>query len=184
MPKRRNTMKWSMKKVASVLLAVAVLSGGMWSGVSAVWAKEKGSTLAKQIQGSWILVSIYVEQDGKKIEPFGSKPRGSMILTPDGRFSIIFMKENLPKFTSNSRVKGTTEENQAVVQGSLAFYGTYAVASEKEQTVNLRIEGSTFPNWDRQDQKRVMTVKGDEINVTNSASAIGGVTYFTCKRAK
>jgi hypothetical protein len=177
-------MNWSIRKVASVLLVVTVLSGGMLSGASNVWSQKKGGTLAKQIQGSWILVSIYVEQDGKKIEPFDSKPRGSMILTPDSRFSIIFMKESLPKFTSNSRVKGTAEENQAVVHGSLAYYGSYAVASEKEQTVNLRIDGSTFPNWDGQDQKRVMTVKGDEMNVTNPTSAIGGVTYFTLKRVK
>ena len=176
-------MHRSIGKVAGILLAIAVLAGGMWSGASDASAQDKGSTFAQQIQGSWILVSMYVEQDGKKIEPFGSKPRGSMILTPDGRFSIIFMKESLPKFAANSRVKGTAEENQAVVQGSLAYYGSYAVASEKEQTVNLNIEGSTFPNWDRENQKRVMTVKGDEMNVTNPASAIGGVTHFTCKRA-
>ena len=69
------------------MLVVAVLSGGMLSGASGVWAKEKASSLAKQVQGSWTLVSVYVEQDGKKIEPFGSQPRGFMILTPDGRFS-------------------------------------------------------------------------------------------------
>ena len=166
------------------MLVVAVLSGGMLFGASDVWAKEKGTTLAKQIQGSWILVSIYNEQDGKRIEPFGAKPRGSMILTPDGHFSMIFMRASLPKFAANNRMKGTAEENQAVVQGSLAFYGTYAVASEKEQTVNLHIEGSTFPNVDGQDQKRVMTVKGDELRVTNPTTTIGGVAYVVWKRAK
>jgi hypothetical protein len=69
-------MDWSNKKIARVLLVVAVLFGGMWSGASAVWAKGKAGTLAKQVQGSWTLVSLYVEQDGKKIEPFGShQPR-------------------------------------------------------------------------------------------------------------
>ncbi len=108
----------SMKKVARVLLAVAVLSGGMLSGAAGVWAKEKGTTLAKQIQGSWTLVSIYNEQDGKKIEPFGAKPRGSLIFTPDGRFSIFCLRASLPKFAANNRMKGTAEENQAIVQGS------------------------------------------------------------------
>ncbi len=139
-------MKWSMKKVTSVLVAVAVLSGGMLSGASGVWAKEKGTTLAKQIQGSWILDSIYNEQDGKRIEPFGDKPRGFMTLTPEGRFSIILMRASLPKFAANNRMTGTAEENQAVVQGSFAYYGTYAVGNEKEHTVNLHIEGHTFPN--------------------------------------
>jgi hypothetical protein len=181
---RRNTMNWSMKKVARVLLAVIVLSGGMLSGVSAVWAKEKAGTLAQQVQGSWTLVSVYVEQDGKKMEPFGSQPRGSMILTPDGRFSIVLMRASLPKFASNNRMKGTAEENQAVVQGSLAHYGRYAVASEKEHTVNLSNEGSTFPNWDGQDQKRVWIVKGDELTVTNPTASVGGVAYVIWKRAK
>jgi hypothetical protein len=177
-------MDRSINKVARALLVVAVLSGGTLSGAADVRAQEKGSTLAQQIQGSWILVSIYNEQDGKKIEPFGPNPRGSLILTPDGRFSMIFMRASLPKFAANNRMKGTAEENQAVVQGSHAFYGTYAVASEKEHTVNLRIEGSTFPNRDHEDQKRVMTVKGDEMRITNPTTTIGGVAYVVWKRAK
>jgi hypothetical protein len=108
-------MDMFMRKVTRVLLAVVFLSGGMWSGASDVWAKKKADTLTNQVKGSWTLVSLYVEKDGKKVEPFGSKPRGSMILTPDGRFSIIIMRESLPKFAANDRVKGTTEENQAVV---------------------------------------------------------------------
>ena len=177
-------MNWTIKAVARVLLVVAVLSGGTLPGASSVWAQEKGSTLAQQIQGSWVLVSIYNEQDGKKIEPFGSKPRGSLILTPDGRFSMILMRASLPKFASNNRMQGSAEENQAVVQGSLAFYGTYAVASEKDQTVIMRIEGNTFPNSDGQEQKRAMTVKGDELRVTNPTTTIGGVAYAIWKRAK
>ncbi len=177
-------MNRSIKAVARVLLVVAVLSGGTLSEASDVRAQEKGSTLAQQIQGSWILVSIYNEQDGKKIEPFGPNPRGSLILTPDGRFSMIFMRASLPKFASNNRMKGTAEENQAVVQGSHAYYGSYAVASEKEHTVNLHIEGNTFPNRDLEDQKRVMIVKGDEMRLTNPTTTIGGVANVVWKRAK
>jgi hypothetical protein len=177
-------MNWSIREVARVLLVVVVLSGGVLSGASDVWGQEKAGTLAQQIQGSWILVSIYNEQDGKRIEALGSKPRGSMILTSDGRFSMILMRASLPKFGSNNRMKGTAEENRAVVQGSIAFFGSYAVASEKEQTVNLRIEGSTFPNWDGQDQKRVMTAKGDELKVTNPTGSFGGTNYIVWKRAK
>lgn len=169
-------MNWAIKQMAKVLLAVVLFSGGTLYGASDIWAQEKGSTLAQQIQGSWILVSIYNEQDGKKIEPFGSKPRGSLILTPDGRFSIILMRASLPKFASNNRMNGTPEENQAVVQGSFADYGHYAVASEKEHTVTLHIEGCTFPNWDGQDQKRFMTVIGDELKLTGVTATIGEKT--------
>jgi hypothetical protein len=94
------------------------------------------------------------------------------------------MRASLPKFAANNRMKGTAEDNQAVVQGSLAHYGRYAVASEKEHTVNLSNEGSTFPNWDGQDQKRVWIVKGDELTVTNPTASVGGVVYAIWKRAK
>ncbi len=177
-------MKWSIKEVAGVLLVVAVLSGGTLCGVSNVWAQEKGDSLAQQIQGSWVVVSISGEQDGKRTEPFGPNPRGSMILTPDGRFSLILMRANLPKFASNNRMKGTAKENQAVVQGSYASFGTYTVASDKEQTVTIHIEGCNFSNWDGEDQKRVMTVIGDEMKYTNPSATIGGTIYIVWKRAK
>lgn len=177
-------MKWSIKKAAILVLVVMVLVVGMLSGASQVQAAEKGAGLAQQIQGSWILVSIYNEQDGKKTEQFGPNPRGILILTPDGRYSSILMRASLPKFASNSRVKGTAEENQAVVQGSAATFGTYTVASDKENTVNIHIEGSTFPNMDGQDQKRLMTGEGDELKVVNPTTTIGGTNYQVYKRAK
>jgi hypothetical protein len=161
-------MKRSIKEVASVLLVVAVLVVGMMSGASKVYAAEKGA------QGSWILVELYNEADGKRTEPFGPNPRGSMLLTPDGHFSMTMLRASLPKFASNARTKGTAEEYKAVVDGSVAAIGTYSVTGDKEQVLNLHIEGSTFPNWDGQDQKRPMTVTGDELRVINTTPSIGG----------
>jgi hypothetical protein len=182
---RRNTMKGYVKEIAMAFLFVTIVSVGMLSGTSDVLAQDKGSTLEQQIQGSWTLVSIYNQQDGKKIEVFGPSPRGTMILTPDGRFAMILMNASLPKFASNIRTKGTTEENKAVVQGSIAYFGSYKVASEKENKVNLRIEGSTFPNWDGQEQQRSMTVIGNEMMYTNPTPALGsGTHYIVWKRVK
>ncbi len=175
-------MRCSIKEVASVLMVVAVLTVGILTGASKVWAAEKGAGFA---QGSWILVELYNEADGKKSEPFGPNPRGSMLLTPDGRFSMTILKASIPKFASNVRTKGTVEENQAVVHGSVAAIGTYTVTGDKEKTLNLHIEGSTFPNWDGQDQKRPVTVIGNEMRVINPAPSIGGgVNTQVWKRAK
>jgi len=175
-------MNWSIKEVVKVLLIVAVLFGRTLSEASAVWAQEKAGTLAKQVQGSWILVSIYNEQDGKRNDIYGPNPKGLMVLTPDGRFIYLMMRASLPKFAANNRMKGTAEENQAVIQGSHATFGKYTVASDK--TVNFHIEGSTFPNWDGQDQKRVMTVSGDELKVTNPHATMSGTNHIIWKRAK
>jgi hypothetical protein len=178
-------MKGFVKGVSGILLVAAVLAVGTLSGAKEVRAEEKGAGLAKQLQGSWKLVSIVNEQDGKKTDMFGLNPRGSLLLTSDDRFSMIFMRESLPKFAANSRLKGTAEENQAVAQGAMAYFGTYSVVSDKEQMVNLHVEGSTFPNWDGQDQKRIMTVKGDELIVLNPTPAVGsGTNTVIYKRAR
>lgn len=146
---------------------------------------EQGDS-AKSLVGDWSLVSQYVELDGKKIEAFGSKPRGLMMLSANGKFSIILMRDQLPKFASNNRVKGSAEENQAVVQGSIAYFGSYNVNSAKGNTVqvSMRIEGSTFPNWDGEDQPRDLTLAGDELRATSPRAAIGGVPQVVWKRIR
>ena len=177
-------MKSYVKGLVVAVQFLVILTVGVLFGSSDVWAKEKGGVLEKQIQGTWTLVSIFVEKDGEKIDVFGANPRGSMILTPNGRFSVIMMNGNLPKFTANNRVKGTTEENQAVVQGSLAWFGSYNVVSAKEHVVIFNIEGSTYPNWTGEQQKLVMTVTGEEMKVINPAAAVGGKGYPVWKRVK
>ena len=178
-------MKKHFKKVTLALMSITILSVGMLFGASDVSAQEIGATLTQQIQGSWVLVSIYNDRDGKKTDVFGPNPTGSMILTPEGRFSIILMSASLPKFASNIRPKGTAKEYQAVVQGSLAYFGSYKVANEKENKVTLNIEKSTFPNWDGQEQSRSMTVIGDEMMfISTNTTVDGGTNYLSWKRIK
>jgi Lipocalin-like domain len=178
-------MNWSMKEVVRVLLVIAILAGGTLFVASDVGAQETGGTLAKQIQGTWILVSCTnVQPDGTKSEPFGSNPRGLQIFTPDGRFVSILMRASIPKFAIDNRVKGTVEENNAVVEGSFMAFGTYKVTSDKEPIVIIHVEGSMFPNWDGQDLKQIITFKGDEMKMTVPPAAIGGTNYNVYKRAK
>ena len=173
-------MKWHVGKLAVALFLVTVLLVGAVD----VWAQAKGGSFNEQILGSWVLVSNVNEQDGKKSDVFGPNPRGFMTLTPSGHFTMIMMNASLPKFASNNRVKGTAEENQAVVQGSVAMFGTYKVIDEKEYKVMLHYDGSTFPNWDGRDLPRIMTVNGDEMKMVNPAAQIGGTNYVIWKRVK
>ena len=34
---------------------------------------------AKELVGSWTLISVTVNRDGEKIQPFGTNPKGTMI---------------------------------------------------------------------------------------------------------
>src|SRR5258705_12900027 len=113
---------------------------------------------SKELVGAWTLVPITVNQGGqKKIEPFGPTPKGSLIFEPNGRFSITVTRSDLPKFGSSSRVAGTPEENAAIVQGSIAYFGTYSVGVE-DNIVTVHVEGSTSPNRVRTDPKSLFTI--------------------------
>jgi hypothetical protein len=63
----------------------------------------------------------------------------------NGRFSITVARSDLPKFASKNRMSGTPEENQAIVQGSIAYFGTYSI-DEPTHVLTVNIEGSTRCN--------------------------------------
>jgi hypothetical protein len=52
-----------------------------------------------------------------------------------------------------------------------------------EGAIIFRVESSTFPNWDGQEQKRALTVSGDELKYTLTAS-VGGTATVVWKRVK
>lgn len=123
-----------------------------------------------QFIGTWSLVSIhYVEKDGRKIEPFGPRAKGMLYFDAGGRFATQVMAANRPRFASNNRTIGTPEEDKAVSQGVVAYFGTYTV-DEAAQVVTLHIEQSSFPNWNGTDQKRMFSFTGDELRYTAASS--------------
>lgn len=174
--------RYALKWLGMVLFFAFMVS--FVNGINEAWAGKKEAAFQKQITGNWELVTLINEQDGKKSEPFGSNPLGSLIFSSDGKFSLIIMKADLPKFAVNNRTKGTTEENQAVVQGSIAAFGSYKVADVKEGKVILHFTGCTFPNWIGQDQERILTVTGNEMKMITPAAAVGGTNTLTLKRTK
>ena len=81
------------------------------------------------VQGMWTLASSVVERDGTVTDQFGPGVRGMMSLDAQGRFMFTIIGADLPKFASNSRATGTSEENKAVVTKSIAVFGAYSVES-------------------------------------------------------
>jgi Lipocalin-like domain len=114
---------------------------------------------------------------------FGSNPIGQFIFTANGRFSFQVAAE-IPKFASGDYRKTTPEENRAVVQGAMAYFGTFT-ATDAEKTIALHIERSSIPNLNGTDGKRVVTaITADEMNWTNPAPLGGGSISCANKRAK
>jgi hypothetical protein len=151
--------------------AITALAPSM--SLSSAMAQTK--SMKDQLVGSWTLVSA---------EPYGTNPTGSYMFDANGRFSAILMRNNLPKYTSNSRTQGTPAEYKGTVDGSIAYFGTYTVSGSD---LDLRIEGSTFANWVGTVQKRTnVTVAGDELKYNVPAPSDGRPTAAPTiwKRAK
>ena len=69
-------------------------------------------------------LSQYVDQDGKRLEPFGPNPKGIVVYDSNGRFVLVLQRASLPRFASSNRMAGSAEENKAIVQGSIAYFGS------------------------------------------------------------
>jgi Lipocalin-like domain len=135
----------------------------------------------KQLVGDWALVSAGAPNPD--VKPFGPND-GFATFQSNGRFSLQLILSSLPKFASNNRAAGTSEENKAVVQGSISYFGTYSV-NETDGTVTLHIERCSFPNWNGTDLKRIITsLTGEELKYMNPAASVGGAAELAWKRVK
>src|SRR5713226_7269156 len=113
-------------------------------------AMSEQKSLKNQLVGTWTYVSSTAKApDGS---PFwGSNPKSLMIFTENNRFCWIVFRSDRPKFASNNRLQGTPEENTAVLQSSLAYFGTYWI-NEADKSITTHVDGSTYPNSEGEDQ--------------------------------
>lgn len=137
---------------------------------------------AKDLVGTWSNVSnVNVRQDGSRVDIFGPKGTGLAMFDANGRFAIININPETPKFASNNRAQGTPEENKAAVLGSIALYGAYAVA---DKVITFKIDGSSFPNWTGSEQKRTISAFTPDQFTWTLAASVGGTAEVTWKRVK
>jgi hypothetical protein len=151
------------------------------SGVA--FAQQKSAR--EQIVGAWTLVSVTSEMDdGKKGEPFGPSPKGVIIFSNDGHFSLFQSRAEIPKIAANDRAKATAEEAQGIVASSIAYYGTYSIdESTKVMVVNL--VASTYANVAAlPNQKRTITLlTANELKFDNPRTPNGMTLRTSWKRA-
>ena len=170
-----------MNRPSSLALGtIAVLSLSVAFSAAAL-AQQK--SLKDQLIGSWIITSNNaVAPDGTKHQLFGPNPKGILVFDSTGQYAQIFVNPDVPKFKINNRLKGTPEENTAAVHGTTATFGTWSV-DEASKTVTVRYLGGMFPNQAGTDSKRTVSVSGNELKVSNPATAAGLKTDQVWKRA-
>src|SRR5258708_28833292 len=121
-------------RLCTMLALACQLAACSWSAASAQSARD--------VVGTWTLVSSVTEKDGARTDQFGSGAKGMMTLDADGRFMLTIIGVDLPKFVSNNRAGGTPEENRAVMSKSIAMMGTYSI-HPTENTLTVKVHSTT-----------------------------------------
>ena len=161
-----------------------VLAAAWVFQASALLSSTALAQSATDIVGMWTLVSSVTDKDGKRTDQFGPGAHGMMSLDADGHFMLTIIGPDLPKFASNNRASGTSDENKAVVGKSIAMIGTYSVGST-DKSLTFKVESSTFPNWNGTAQKRsIVTAGRDELQYITAAASSGGIATVTWQRAR
>ena len=161
---------------AAVALGLAVLPAS---------ALSQQKSLKDQLVGTWTLTAWeQTRPDGSKLQRFGANPKGIHVFDADGRTYILFSRPDLPKIASNNPSTPTPEEAKGIVNGSIAYYGTYTV-DEGSKVITVKVEVSTFANQVGVDQKRtIASVSADELKMVNTTVLSGGQISYAFKRAK
>jgi len=139
---------------------------------------------AQDLVGTWTLASATIGSGEVKMDMYGPDPSGTLIFGRDGHYALVFLRRDLPKLTSNSRLSQTVEESRDITKGSIAHFGTYRVEEDEAgKALMLHIEGSTFPNWAGTEQRRSFSLSGDELSYISPGSS-GIATDIVLRRAK
>jgi Lipocalin-like domain len=172
--------------VVAVGIAVVPLASSGEESRTVITTPEPNNSVsynAKDLVGSWTLVSVVTERDGAKSDTYGPTAKGFLVFDANGRYSVIFIAGKLPRFEVENRSKGTADENKAVVAGSLAHFGTYVV-DEADRSFSFQVSRATFPNWEGRSLKRSFAINGDVLRFTDPHASAGGVAITTFERAK
>jgi hypothetical protein len=167
-----------MKSMLQTLPVAALVALALCLGAPRTFAQA-----TPDVVGSWSLVSLTVTISGSEVEALGPHPHGQLIFGSDGRYVLVGVRADLRKFALDSRLSGTAEENQRIVQGNFAHFGTYTVDPAGRVLV-FHIQNSTFPNWDGDVQRRPFTLDGDRLTYITPGSFGYGASKVVWQRMK
>ena len=152
----------------AVLLAVALPAVAQTSPIAGTWVLAKADKLLA---------------DGSRVSDYGPDPRGLIIFTPDGYYSVQIYRAEQTKFSSGDKRKGMAEEYKDAVLSSSVHFGRYRVDTMKH-TITFQVEKSVFPNWNDTTQVRTYELKGDELSWKVAPRPDGSIPITVVRRAK
>jgi hypothetical protein len=146
-------------------------------------------SLREQLVGAWAL-SSFVERDietGVENRPFGERPLGLILYTPDGYMSAQLQRPDRHAFADGDVLRATSEEYAAAGSSYVAYSGRFFV-DEAKRSLSHEMAVSFFPNWLGQRQVRLVEVDGKRLQLsTDGPQRFNGVlktATLTWRRAQ
>lgn len=126
-------------------------------------AQTPAKSLKDQLVGHWQLVSVSVNGNA----PYGTAPQGSMFFDAAGHYSVIVITVGRAR--------------------NIAYFGSYAI-NDADGSITMHIDASSGANAAGRDQKRLVTINGDELTLvtppaTGPIHTVGSIK-LTWKRAE
>jgi hypothetical protein len=126
------------------------------------------------IVGSWELLAAEARYDDGSVELlYGPSPRGLLIYTPDGTMAAQISRSERVRFAFDDMARGTPEGLAAAFSGYVAYFGRYEL-KEAEGAIVHHVEGSMFPNWCGNAQRRLASLEGDRLTISTPRMRVGG----------
>jgi len=109
-----------------------------------------------QLTGTWKLVAWSTKFDGgDAIEPYGSNPKGRLVLTPNRHWIIILTG-------ANRKPAKTIEEKAALLDSMIAYTGKFTVEGDKI-TTHVDTSSNEIYTGANQDQTRFFRIDGNKL---------------------
>jgi hypothetical protein len=134
---------------------------------------------ATQLTGTWKLVSWLTKfNGGDTVEPYGSSPKGRLVLTPDSHWIIILTG-------ANRKPAKTIEEKATLLDSILAYSGKYTVEGDKI-TTHVDMSSNEIYTGANQDQTRFFRIEGNKLTIRTpeivsavrpGQKAVGTITF-------
>ncbi|KAJ5371781.1 hypothetical protein N7517_003787 [Penicillium concentricum] len=122
----------------------------------------------QSLVGTWILVEYKATdtETGQVIHPMGPKAQGFLIYSADGFVSAHLMQPGAPAFSGNDMERGTQEELAESMKHYLAYCGRYNL-EEVNGAIKVKhnMEVASFPNWLGNEQGRLVTLNGNNLEL-------------------
>lgn len=148
-------MRKNARGVAACLASLALLA----AVAAPSFAQTPAKPLKDQLAGHWRLVSISIGD----AQPYWPHPQGSMFFDAGGDYSVIVVSDGGAR--------------------SISYFGAYT-ANDADGTLTMHIDASSHAGAAGRDEKRLVTVSGDQLTVENrQAAGSPGSIKLTWQRA-